>query len=72
MRTARTSTVFAALLAACGIVVVNSAVGYPVGVVQYPAWIALYSVFARCRRPDRWWAIAAVAISVAVTAMASF
>ena len=52
-------------LAACAIVVVNSAVGYPVGVVQYPAWIALYSVFARCRRSDRWWAVAIIAATVA-------
>jgi signal transduction histidine kinase len=55
----------AALIAACAVVVVNSAVGYPVGVVQYPAWIALYSVFARCRRSDRWWAVAAIAATVA-------
>jgi signal transduction histidine kinase len=54
----------AALVAACVIIVVNSAVGYPVGVTQYPAWIALYSVFARCRRSDRWWAVAAIAATV--------
>jgi signal transduction histidine kinase len=54
-----------ALFAACVIIVVNSAVGYPVGVVQYPAWIALYSVFARCRRSDRWWAVAAIVATVA-------
>jgi signal transduction histidine kinase len=60
----------AALLAACIVIVVNSAVGYPVGVTQYPAWIALYSVFARCRRSDRWWAVVAVAATVAGYALA--
>jgi signal transduction histidine kinase len=60
----------AALVAACVIVVVNSASGYPVGVVQYPAWIALYSVFARCRRSDRWWAVGVVIATIAGYALA--
>jgi signal transduction histidine kinase len=54
----------AALFAAGAVVVVNAAAGYSVGVVQYPVWIALYSVFARSPRRDRVGAMAAVAVTL--------
>jgi signal transduction histidine kinase len=58
------------LLLAGGVIVVNSAAGYTVGVVQYPAWIALYSVFARSPRADRRWALAILVLTVAGYAIA--
>ncbi len=55
----------AALFAACAVVLTNAAAGYTVGVVQYPVWIALYSVFARSPRRDRVGAMVAVAVTLA-------
>ena len=60
----------AALFATCAVVVVNAAAGYSVGVVQYPVWIALYSVFARAPRRDRVSAMIAVAITLVGYAVA--
>ena len=60
----------ASLFAACAVVVVNAAAGYSVGVVQYPVWIALYSVFARSPRRDRVVAVVAVAFTLVGYAVA--
>lgn len=54
------------LLLACAVVVANAAIGYQVGVVQYPVWIALYAAMARLPRPDRLRAVASVIVTVGV------
>ncbi len=60
----------ASLFAACGVFIVNIVAGYQVGITQYPAWIALYSVFALMGRSARLIALAALVITVATYAVA--
>jgi signal transduction histidine kinase len=55
------------LVVASGIVVVNAACGFTVGVVQYPVWIALFSVFARSTRRSR-----VIALGVVVAAVVGY
>jgi signal transduction histidine kinase len=47
----------AALGVAGLVVIVNAALGYRVGVVQYPVYLSLYSVFVRSPRPQRLWGV---------------
>ena len=48
------------LIAACAVFMVNIVAGFPVGITQYPAFIAFYTVFASGAyaaagaRPDCW------------------
>lgn len=48
-------------LAAVGVtglvVIVNAALGYRVGAIQYPVYLSLYSVFVRSHRRQRLWAV---------------
>ena len=59
----------AALLGACVVFIVNIAVGFQVGVTQYPAFFCFYAVFAFARLRSRWIAGAALAITVAAYAV---
>ena len=54
-----------ALLVGGALVIANSAVGYTVGVVQYPVYLALYSVFVRSPPADRLWAVLAAVAGLA-------
>lgn len=58
------------LVAAGAVVVVNAAIGFEVGVVQYPVYIGLYAVFAWAPRSQRWWAVLAATLGVAGYALA--
>ena len=60
----------ASMLGACAVFIVNVIAGYQVGITQYPAFIALYVVFAYASRPSRWIAIATLAVTVATYAIA--
>jgi signal transduction histidine kinase len=60
----------AALLAGGALVVINSSLGYPVGVVQYPPYFALGALFASAPRSRRWWGVAATAAAATGYAIA--
>lgn len=60
----------AALIVGCVLVVANAGLGYMVGVVQYPVYFALYSVFARSSLKDRLWAVLASAAAAGGYAIA--
>ena len=54
----------ATVLVAGLIVIANASIGYTVGVVQYPAYFGLYSVFARSPRSHRLWAVTSAGVAV--------
>ncbi|MDY7105962.1 MAG: histidine kinase [Actinomycetota bacterium] len=50
-----------------GVVAINAMVGFDIGVVQWPPWIALFACFATCGARDR-----AVGAALAAAAVASY
>ena len=58
------------LIAACAVFMVNIVAGFPVGITQYPAFIAFYAVFAFGSVRSRWGAAGLLAVTVGVYAIA--
>jgi signal transduction histidine kinase len=58
------------LIAACAVFMVNIVAGFPVGITQYPAFIAFYAVFAFGSPRSRWGAAGLLAVTVGVYAIA--
>ena len=58
------------LIAACAVFMVNIVAGFPVGITQYPAFIAFYAVFAFGSERSRWGAAGLLAVTVGVYAIA--
>lgn len=61
---------FVALVAASAVFMVNIVAGFPVGITQYPAFIAFYAVFAFGSMRSRWGAAGLLAVTVGVYAIA--
>jgi signal transduction histidine kinase len=58
------------LIASCAVFMVNIVAGFPVGITQYPAFIAFYAVFAFGGLRSRWSAAGLLALTVVVYAIA--
>lgn len=61
----RRSRPMAAFVSGCALVVGNAALGYPVGAIQYPVWIGVYTVLAAA---DRRRQVATVGLALATVA----